>query len=578
VEARVLRRAAAYSAALAAALLALPARTAGSQDSLPPRDPVAVRDSAARATSSPVTADTAQRIAWLLSERSLDRARLAEVRGGRPVARMLLRSPSVLLGAVPADGRLRALGPELQIVNNSAIPWSMNDGALWAGKGISWRVTGGFAARFGRVNLVVAPELVVASNSDFDLRVPWIERPPIPPDRSEWQFEWYAYGPYSIDMPTRFGDEALHSFHLGQSSISVDLRAVQLGFGTESNWWGPGIHNALVLSNNAPGFKHFFLRPARPFSTRLGDLDFRWLVGGLQESKFFDTLSSNDLRSISAAALTLTLKRPAGLTVGATRSVWATSTGWSEIPFRWLEVLHGTGRPNNRALSDSALYPGGREQMYSLFARWTFPDAGLDTYVEWGRTEFPVSIRDLLVSPNHTQAYTLGLQWQRPMLRDSTTLRFGIENTTVEQSATFRDRPLGVWYTSRQVIQGYTHRGQPLGAAVGPGSSGQTLVIDAISPRSSFGVRAGRIRYNEDVRAISPVPFFKSWCTHDVYLYWGPRASLRSRFGVAELDMTFANRIQAWFQVGNGCPRGDAQVDIRNNTLRLTFSRPLGSG
>jgi hypothetical protein len=536
-----------------------------------------VRDSVDTLTSAParVLPTAARRaIPWLASEHHLDRARLAEARGGPPVERLLLRSQSVFLGAL--SDRPRWLGPEAQLVNNSALPWSMNDGALWAGRGASYRLTGGMAARLGVLNVVIAPELTVSSNSHFDLRVPWIERPPIPEDRSEWQFEWYAYGPYSIDMPTRFGDERMSRLHPGQSSLSLDIRATQLGFGTENNWWGPGMYNALVLSNNAPGFPHFFFRSARPLETRIGAVDFRWIVGGLKESDFFDTVSTNNLRSISAAAVTVQLRRPAGLAVGAARSVWGTSTGWSEIPFRWLEVLHGTGRPSNRAMSDSALYPGGREQMYSLFARWVFPRAGLETYVEWGRTEFPTSVRDLLVAPNHTQAYTLGLQWQRPVLRDSTVLRFGVENTTVEQSATYRDRPVGVWYTSRRVIQGYTHRGQPLGAAVGPGSSGQTLVIDLLRRGSSFGLRAGRTRNNEDVRAISAIPDFKSWCTHDVNLYWGPRASILTRLGLAELDVTFGNRIQAWFQVGNGCPRGDAQVDIRNTTFKLTLSRPLG--
>lgn len=534
----------------------------------------AAQGDSVRVDSIVVLPDTAAPVTWLISDLQLERARLAEARGGRPVDGLLLRSPSVLLRS--ADSDFRVLGPEFQMVNNSALPWSMNDGAMWAGRGANWRLTGGVAARLGRLNVVLAPELVTSNNSDFDLRTPWIERPPIPPDRSEFQFEWYAFGPYSIDMPTRFGTEKIQSLRGGQSSIAVDVGATQLGFGTENNWWGPGIHNALILSNNAPGFKHFFFRSARPLNTRLGNVDFRWIVGGLKESEYFDTVSTNDLRSISAGAVTLEFLRPSGLTIGFARSVFGTSDGWSEIPLRWLEVLHGTGRPNNRALSDSALYPGGRDQVYSLFARLVLPRAGLETYVEWGRTEFPQSIRDLLVAPNHTQAYTLGLQWQRPIWRDSTLLRFGVENTTVEQSATFRDRPLGVWYTSRTVVQGYTNEGQPLGAAVGPGSSGQIIVLDFIRPNALFGLKAGRTRYNEDVRAISPIYWFKAWCTHDINLYWGGRASVQSRLGLVELDMTFGNRIQAWFQVGSGCPRGDAMVDIRNNTIRLTLSRPFG--
>lgn len=524
--------------------------------------------------TTPAATDSNVPLTWLISEADINRARLLEARGGPAIDRLLLRSPSVLLGTRRPG--FRAFAPEVQVVNNSALPWSMNDGAMWAGRGATWHASAGVAARWGRLNLMLAPEAVWTGNADFDLRVPWIERPPIPPDRSEFQFEWYAYGPYSIDMPTRFGRERSSKLRPGQSSISLDVAAMQIGFGTESNWWGPGRHNALILSNNAPGFAHFFFRPSRPLRTRVGQLDFRWIVGGLKESKYFDTLSSNDLRSISAGAVTLNLDRAPGLTIGLSRSVWGTSTGWNEILLRWLEVLHGTGRPNNVALSDSALYPGGREQLYSLFARWVVPRAGLETYVEWGRTEFPTSLRDLLVAPNHTQAYTVGLQWQRPVLRDSTFFRFGAENTTVEQSTTYRNRPSGVWYTSRRVIQGYTNEGQPLGAAVGPGSSGQVLQLDLARGGSFVGMRAGRIRYNEDVRSISPVPYFKSWCTHDIYLYWGPRAAIQTRLGLAEIDMTFGNRIQAWFQVGNGCPRGDAQVDIRNNTLRLTFSRLLG--
>jgi hypothetical protein len=148
------------------------------------------------------------------------------------------------------------------------------------------------------------------------------------------------------------------------------------------------------------------------------------------------------------------------------------------------------------------------------------------------------------------------------------------ENTSVEQSATFRDRAVGVWYTSRKVIQGYTNRGQPLGASVGPGSSGQNLNIDYMRPLWAVGVKAGRMRLNEDVRSIyysnnSPF-YYKAWCSHDIDLYYGLRASGQSRAGFAALDLTFGNRIQPWFQTITGCPSGPNMVDIRNNTVSIT--------
>jgi hypothetical protein len=441
------------------------------------------------------------------------------------------------------------------------------------GRGLNTRTMLGFLLNAGPLTLVVAPEIVTSANRHFDLRVPWIERPPIPPERSEWQFEWYANGPYSIDYPTRFGSERLQRVYAGQSSLALALGPLEVGAASENHWWGPGIGNALILSNNAPGFPHLFMRAARPLETLLGTVDFRWIVGGLTESRFFDTDSTNNLRSISAGAATLQLRRPAGLSFGLARSVYGTADGWSQVAARWFDVFRATGRPNDVSFGDSALYPGGYDQVYSLFARWVMPAAGLETYVEWGRTEMPRSLRDILVTPGHTQAYIVGLQWARPVFRESGVLRVQAENTSVERSASFRQRPVGVWYTSRRVIQGYTERGQPLGAAVGPGSSGQFVAFDYVRPNTSFGIFAGRTRNNEDVRTISRFPEFKSWCTHDVNLYGGVRTAARSRFGTVEFEVIPAHRIQPWFQVGSGCPRGDAMVDIHNTTLRLTISR-----
>ncbi len=539
---------------------------------------VAVRPDSLQPPLTPPKPERVSRLASrlaLLNPYQLERTRLGELAGAPEIIPMMLRSVSAIVSRLEPDTRkFGVLAPELHAVNNSALPWSMNDGDMGAGRGMSVLMSGGFYQRWGRVQLVVAPQITSESNSFFELHIPEIERPAIPPDRSEWAFPWYVNGPYSVDMPTRFGDRSRGRLSAGQSSILVRLSKLELGLSNENEWWGPGIGNALVLSNNAPGFPHYFVRTARPIGTRIGDIDARWLVGGLTESSFFDTTTTNNLRSITAGALTLRLRRPRGLTVGVARSVWQTATGWGEVPLRWFELFHPIGWPNRRALNDSTLSPGGRDQLYSLFARWVMPESGFEVYGEWGRTEFPPSLRNFLIAPNHTQAYTLGFQWRRQGWTGSDLWRIQAENTSVEQSATFRDRPLGVWYTSRTVIQGYTNRGQPLGAAVGPGSSGQNLNLDYMRPHSSFGLKAGRTRNNEDVRSLQatdPIYWFKSWCTHDINLYWGARASRQFGVGFAAVDLTLGNRIQPWFQVRSGCPRGDAMVDIRNNTLSITW-------
>jgi Capsule assembly protein Wzi len=535
-----------------------------------------VPDTAGVRSILPVVADIAAHLSGastmrLTSPYQLERERLRSLVGEQSDVPIMLRSVSALVTRIaPPEQRFGVFMPEIQIINNGTLPWSMNNGDLWAGRGTGVLVTGGFFSRLGPVQIVLVPEMVSEENKYFQLEIPGTGRPALPPDRSAFTLSWYVNGPYSIDMPTRFGDKPIKRASLGQSSILVGISKLQLGFGNENEWWGPGIGNALILSNNAPGFPHYFLRTAKPVATRIGDFDFRWLVGGLSESNYFDTTSTNNLRSIAAFAATLRTGWDPNLTFGLARSVYATVTGWGQIPGRWFDILVNTHRPNNRPFDDASLYPGGRDQVYSLFARWVLPESGFEAYGEWGRTEFPTSLRDLLIAPNHTQAYTLGFQWRRPGLTSTDFWRLQGENTSVEQSATFRDRPLGIWYTSRVVIQGYTNRGQPLGAAVGPGSSGQNLALDYMRQDWSLGLKAGRIRYNEDIRSQSTY-LRGNWCRHDIYLYYGARAAAQARFGFAALDLTLGNRLNPWFQSFSGCPGGEGMIDIRNRTLSITF-------
>jgi hypothetical protein len=288
----------------------------------------------------------------------------------------------------------------------------------------------------------------------------------------------------------------------------------------------------------------------------------------LYESEWFDRDPTNNVRSIAAFAATLSPQSTPGLTFGFARAVYSTATGTGSTLFRFFDVLKNTGHPNDRPFGDSTLTPGGSDQVYSVFARWVLPGSGLETYTELGRTEFPKSLRDLLVYPSHTIGYTLGLQWNNPAGRS----RIQGEVTNLEQSASFRDRPIGSWYTSRRVIQGYTNQGQSLGAAIGPGSSSQWLAWDYLFPTRRFGLYVGRIRWNEDMRSVYPWPAYLEYCNHDVSYYVGFRGSGRTRFGLISADLSDANRINAFFQKQSTCSDTISQRDMRNYMLRLSFA------
>lgn len=514
-----------------------------------------------------------ERFVWLVDDYPLLRARLSELQGKGPAFPMLRSTSSLLWEQWKSGNGVALLTPQVQLVTNSAIPFSRNSGALWAGKGSNTRVVGGVAARLGRLTAVIAPEFVHSQNRAFPARVTdIIPSPPIPPGRSPFSFPWYANGPYSLDMPMRFGNQPSHVLRAGQTSVLADLGALAFGFSTENEWWGPGVDNALILSTNAPGFPHLTLRTIEPLPTRLGAFEFHWLVGGLTQSAYFDTSTSVTPRSISAAAVAFRPRALQNLSFGLARAVIGTSSGWGPIPFRWFDVLRSTGHPNSGAPYDSTLNPGGRDQIVSAFARWVLPASGAELYGEWGRLDLPVNLRDLLVQPNRGLAYTFGLQWSRQAFRQDGLLHLRLENTSLEQSLALRNRFAGVWYTSRRVLQGFTNEGQVLGAALGPGSSGQTAEVNYLLPGGYLGFEVGRSRYNEDVHEASPMLDYLRWCSHDVNLGWGVHGAVRSRFGTLTIRSLYQDRLNAWFQGGHGCPRSDGMVDIRNRNLTITIS------
>ena len=508
-----------------------------------------------------------------------DRDRLAQLRGSAPTAGTLVRSLSSRLTFEPADTLVHSvLGPELHVVHNSSLPFSQNDGALWAGRGVSWRFTAGIAASRGPWRLVLMPEVADAQNAYY--RDAWppngFNRPINAPGRSDFASPWNQH-PFPADVPVRFGGTPYRQLALGQSALWAEGRGIAAGFGTENQWWGPGVHDALIMTNNAGGLPHLFVRTARPLRTAVGEFEARLLAGALAESDFFDDDPGNDVRSLSAVAVTYRPRWSPDLTVGVARAVFAPVSGRGAAFAHAFDAFGTFDRPNARPWSDSSL-TGGRDQLASFFWRWVFPRQGYELYGELGRAERPANVRDFLTEPNHTLAYIFGGQHARPLARLGGTLRLQAEFAQLEQSPSYRRRPTHSWYTSRATAQGYTHRGQVLGATIGPGSSHQWVAADFLAPTWSVGAFVGRWRFNVDAQfAAVDYPTGTGSCEYDVTLYPGVRGSVRAPFvGAVRAETILGNRLNAFHQNASGCPAPDKGhwVDVRNRTVRL-WIQPL---
>lgn len=462
----------------------------------------------------------------------------------------LIRSPGSLSAELPrSDGwrpSYEVVLPQISLTWNSSLPHSTNDGAQWAGRGASGTMLIGIRFRLWRVAGNIVPEFLGNSNGLFNFR------PAQFPGRSPYG-SWLNTNLPSIDQPTRFGYRPFAAAVPGQSSVELRVRQVAAGISTENMWWGPGVRTAIVMSNNAGGIPHAYFRSPSPWRTPIGSFEGRVVLGFLTESPYFDTEVRNDQRSFSAAVLTVTPVVDPNLTVGATRVSYG-------------EIRHLTALPRHAFDFALALPAAHRDEIQSLFARWGFPASGFEVHAEWSRLRLP-SLRELMVNPERTQGYTVGLQWM-DVTNDWVRFRVQGEVTMLEQARPpDGGRPLG-YYASSRVAQGYTQRGQVIGAATGPGSSSQWLGVEATTDRWTAGAEIERVRWNDDAY-YSEAPTGFLWFAHDVSLLGGISASRAFERLNLRASILRADRLNHQNQSANSGYSWSRAFDVTNYTLNM---------
>jgi hypothetical protein len=454
--------------------------------------------------------------------------------------------------------------PTLYVVHNSAIPYSLNDGALWAGRGFNTSLTAGgaFTYRTDRylVRAVIAPTLVGSENRPFQFI------PNGDPARSQFASPWHN-GTQPADLPLRFGDEPFYELLTGESSITVTSRGVSVGVSSASEWWGPAVRNPLIMSDNAAGVPRAFVETAQPLRTRVGDFTARLSLGTLTESRFFDTITKDDYRSLNGLFITYRPSIDTSFTLGLARVVYEPSGGMFPSPLRAIDVVRKW--PARRSKPEDK--PQHQDQIFSVYGRWLLPIPMAEVYAEWARMERPRSFHEFLIAPQNSQAYTVGLQGARRVRRADEFIRVQAEATSLDQLTVFSDRPSPDFYAGQLVAQGYTQRGQIVGAGIGPGGSSQWLAMDYIAPRWQGGAFVGRTRwendalYRQDARATR----------HDVTIFSGVRGGLRAYAMRLQGQITVGRRLNYLFQNDNFNPGETPRfaTDIQNVTVEFQLSR-----
>ena len=393
---------------------------------------------------------------------------------------------------------------------NSAFPWGSNDGAVWAGRGLTTSLQGGVSAAFGPISLVVNPIVFRAENTAFTLQ----------PNGGIGNGR-FASGdaPNNVDLPQRFGNGAYSRFDWGQSTLRVDWLGVTAGISSANQYWGPATVFPVILGNNAAGIPHVFLGTERPTNIGIGRVQARVVYGMESQSDFSPIVGPDTFvdvtnypgtrRFMSGLIVTFSPAPIPGLELGAARffhQAWRGHIGSSEIraPF---EGLLKNSLPTDIVVPGSTDKEPLKNQLASLFGRWVLPHSGFELYAEYGHEDHNADLRDLESEPDHSRIAMVG--FRKAFVRSDTTFStFTAEYTDASNLTLARNRGEGAVYVHTVLRQGHTQDGQLLGADIGVGSpAGANLAWETYSPSGRARWYVQRIvQNNQSSLLLSNVP------------------------------------------------------------------------
>lgn len=397
-----------------------------------------------------------------------------------------------------------ALPVILQQQINSHHPWGMNDNSMIQAKGYQALVSGGVFAKIGPLSIQLNPEYVYAANSAFD-----------GPEHNANDLDFqkaYARLVYNrIDNPSQFGNGSYTRGSWGQSSIRLNFDPVSFGLSSENLWWGPGVRNSLIMSNNASGFKHLTLNTTRPVDVYVGTIEGQ-LIGGRLESSgvgvpnlpasYANLYKSkpDDWRYLSGISFTYQPKWVKGLSIGMNRVFMVYSEDMGNSLGDYIPVFNAVNKNkyHNPANGYDEEDASRRDQYFSIFGKWVMPESKAEVYLEYGRNDHGYNTRDYLVEPEHSRAYIAGFRKLVTLPRAEEYVQVGVEFTQLEAPSTSIIRAGPTWYSHHQILHGYTNRGQVLGAGIGPGSNMQSLDVAWVKGIKKIGFNLERIVNNND--------------------------------------------------------------------------------
>lgn len=388
------------------------------------------------------------------------------------------------------------------VQHNNNLPVGFNDGNLLPNVGLQNKASIGAQFNWGALSIHLQPEWVQAQN---------LPATPYADDLNDINFRrnFYWFIRNKIDNGTRIDNQPYQRLFWGQSSVRLNIKKLSLGLSTENLWWGPGIRNSLLLTNNAPGFKHLTFNSIKPIQTKLGTFEFQAIIGNLDSA----ISQPIDFNNLATNALYVEPKS------SNQRGIAGYYISWKPKWFKHLYI--GLGgmtyfykvKPALQQSTNILSFENkqGNASMSSVFFRYSVPSENAEIYIEYGRNG-KIFAPFYIIGDTIPTAYSVGFRKlfklnQRKLSKDQPAIMLGVELTQLQlpdnrlifNAADVRGIPrTNSWYTHPYIKQGYSQQGQVLGASIGPGSNSQTLYLSWVKGLKKIGLSVERILYNTD--------------------------------------------------------------------------------
>jgi hypothetical protein len=434
----------------------------------------------------------------------------------------------------PSRLRLENIKASIELQNNSNLPYGYNDGSMFPAIGLQKRVSFGFLVKNDFLEINFQPEFVQANNN----------KPTLfkgnPKDGNYWA-RYYLINTNYIDNYRQFGNNKINYNSLGQSRIGYRKNNHSIGFSNENIWWGPGVLNSLIFTNQAPGFKHLYYQTNKPILTKLGSVEYNVIAGRLnnilpnnQDDSLMRTIWPGGIlnkksanRLILSGILTLQPKPMPNLYIGLAFS--------------------------SQNYMDTSLFKSKYQHIQTFMFRYIIPNDHAEFYGELGYTNSILGFvlgGKKLFKYNNNRYFELGVEVTQLGIMDPRKI-FVINNV-------YGPPQRNSWYTNTSVLQGYTNNAQLLGAGIGPGSNAQTVYFNYKYRNSKIGLQLERINHNNDFYYYA----YLSKLGYSIYssYYVDLNAGLKYELSLSKSIgiLAYANYSKAmnyrWVRIDNGTP------------------------